>query len=265
MPLVHGSLGFGQTFATSTYGTTVTAGGVANTKGTVVELMSATVHDAHWVEIMVGNPSSANSFAIDLLIGASTEAVLIPNLTFRGRATNDGGARWLFPLFIPKGSRLAVQSASTAASGTCLVAVNLFNAGIGAGGFPMDVDQYGTITSSLGVNVDPGAVAHTDATVEITSATVRPHNWLVLTIANTDAAFTAATKWLIDLCVGSATEQAILSDWPVGGAGTTDVIRPETVVCVPAFVPQGSRLSVRARCSVTTDGDRDLFVTIHGA
>lgn len=266
MPLVQGSLGFGQTFATSTYGTTLTGNASANVKGTPVELIAATDHDAHWVEVAATNPSGGNSFAVDLLIGASTEAVLIPNLTFRARAGNEGGGRWLFPVFVPKGSRLAAQMGSSGGATTCLVAVNLFNAGFaGAGGLSSTVDQYGTLTSSLGVTVDCGGVAHTDVTAQITAATLRPHSWIVLTVANTDTAFAGTTKFLVDVCVGAATEVAILSDYPLGGAGSADTLRPDQQIHIPAFVPQGSRLTVRARCSSTTTGDRSLFCTLHGA
>lgn len=264
MPVAHGGIGFGQTFATSTYGTTLTAGS-SNAKGTAVELIASTSFDAHWVEVMATNASGANSYAIDLLIGSATEAVIIPNMTFRARLAADGGGRWLFPIFIPKGSRIAAQVGSSTNSATCSVGVNLFNSGIGSHGLPGTVAQYGTMTSSLGVNVDPGGTANTDAQAEITAATSWDHNWLVLTVANTDITFTAASKWLIDVLIGASTEAVLVSDLPLGGAGTTDVMRPDNVFHLPVFVPKGSRLSVRARCSINTDGDRDLYVTLHGA
>lgn len=264
VPLVGGSYGEGQAFATSTYGTTLTASATGNVKGTVVELIAATAHDAHWVEVMATGPSAAGTFAFDVLTGASTEAVLIPNLTFFARGATDGGGRWLFPLYVPKGSRLAARVASTIGGASMLVGVGLFNAGLAANAFGGTVDQYGTINASAGVNVDPGAVANTDVTVQITAATVRPHHWLVLTVLNVDVAYAAAVKKLVDLCVGAATEQAILEDWPIGGGGTQDCHRPDNCIHIPAFVPQGSRLTVRARCSSTTDGDRDLYCTIHG-
>ena len=264
MPVVHGGIGFGQTFATSTYGTTLTAG-AANVKGAVVELIAATPFDAHWIEVMAGNPSTATAFAIDILIGASTEAALIPDLSFHGRATGDGGGRWLFPVFIPKGSRISARVGSFTADVTCMVAVNLFNAGITANGLATAVTQYGTITNSRGPNLDPGAVAHTDVTVEMTAATVCDHHWIVLSVGNADIAYAGVTKFLIDVCIGASTETTILSDWPIGGAGTADVARPDLVCHIPAFVPKGSRLTVRARCSSTTDSDRDLYVILHCA
>jgi hypothetical protein len=267
-PLVGGGIGFGQTFATSTYGSTLTAhASSANSQGTPVELIASTAYDAHWIEIMAGNPSAAQSYAINILIGAATAANLVPGLTFRGRAANEGGGRWLFPCFIPKGSRIAASVASSSTTGppTCLVAVNLFNSGIGAMGMPMDVIQYGTLSSSLGVNVDPGGTANTDVDVEITASTTRDHHWLVLTTASTDAAIAAAQTWLIDVLVGTSTGDELVGDMLLCANSLVDVPLPEQVWHMPVFVPRGSRLSVRARCSVNTDGDRDLYVTLHGA
>lgn len=265
-PLVGGSLAFGQTFATSTYGSTLTADVSNNTMGTPVELIAATPHDAHWIEVMAGKVSGVGNYAIDILIGASTEATLIPKLAFRGRAANDGGGRWLFPVFVPKGSRIAASLQTSAGSSTCIVGVVLFNSGIAAHGMPMNVVQYGTLTSSGGVNVDPGAVAHTKITpVQMTAATDRDHHWLVLTATNIDSGFAAATKWLIDVMIGASTEATLVANLAIGGASTVDMPMPEAIFHLPVFVPKGSRLSVTAQCSVTTDSDRDLFVTLHGA
>lgn len=266
-PVAHGGIGHGQTFATSTYGTTLTASASVDTKGTPVELIASTAFDAHWLEVMTAKPGTTSaSYAVDILIGAATEAVLAGNLTCRARAADEGGGRWLFPVFVPKGSRIAASVASSTGSATMLVAVNLFNAGIATGGLPGDVVQYGTITNSLGVNVDPGGVAHTDsAWVEITAATVRNHNWLVLTFAHLDVSWLGDNKWLIDVGIGAATETVLVSDIPFGGSTTNDYGRPDMCANLPVFVVKGSRLTVRARALSITDGDRDLYVTLHGA
>lgn len=265
-PLPQGGLAFGQTFATSTYGTTLTASGSVNTQGTPVELIASTAHDAHWIQVMAGTPGSTNNFAIDVLIGSSTEAILIPKLTFIGRGVADGGGRWLFPVFIPKGSRIAASVQANGASATCIVGVILFNSGIAAHGMPSNVVQYGTLASSGGVNIDAGTGANTKAGLtQITAATDRDHHWLTLTVSTSDAAWAGTTKRLIDVMIGASTEAVLVGNLSVGGAGTGDKNFPEEVFHLPVFVPKGSRLSVRAQCSSTTDGDRDIFVTLHGA
>lgn len=266
IPLAQSGLGFGQTFATSTYGTTLTSDASANTQGTPQELIASTAHDAHWITITSAQPSAIASYAIDILIGASTEAILIPKLAWRARAVNEGGSRWMFPLFIPKGSRIAASVQSSTGGSTCLVGIALWNSGIACHGMPMAVTQYGTLTNSLGVNIDAGAVAHTKAGLtQITAATAFDHHWLVLTASNTDAIWAGTTKRLIDVMIGASTEAVLVANLAMGGAGTTDRNLPEETFHLPIFVPKGSRLSVRAQCSSTTDGDRDIFVTIHGS
>lgn len=264
-PLSQGGLAFGQTFATSTYGTTLTSNGSANTQGTPQELIASTAHDAHWIEVMVGNPSAAVSYAVDILIGSSTEAILIPKLTFRARAANEGGGRWLFPVFVPKGSRIAASCQDSTGGSTCIVGVIMFNCGIAAHGMPMNAVQYGTLTNSLGVNIDAGGAAHTKAGLtQITAATTRDHHWFVLTVASTDVTIAGSVKFLIDVLIGASTEAVLVGNIPIHNNTTTDVLSPEAVFHLPVYVPLGSRLSVRAQCSSTTDGDRDLFVTLHG-
>lgn len=270
-PLPQGGLAFGQTFATSTYGSTITAhASNANQQGTPVELIASTDQDAHWIEVMAGNPSANGAaYAVDILIGSSTEAILVPKLTFWARNPNEGGGRWLFPVFVPKGSRIAasVQSNSTTGPPTCLVGVILFNSGIAAHGMPMDVVQYGTLTNSLGVNIDAGTGANTKAGLQqITAATDRDHHWLTLTVAHSDTTWTGVTKHLVDIMIGASTEAVLVGNMPFGGAGNVDRITGiELVYHLPVYVPKGSRLAVRAQCSSTTDGDRDLFVVLHGA
>ena len=266
MPLPQGGLAFGQTFATTTYGTTLTGSISANTQGTPQELIAATAQDAHWIEVMVGNPSAAASFAVDILIGAATAAPLIPKLTFRGRTANEGGGRWLFPVFVPKGSRIAASVQSSGGNTTCIVGVVLFNSGITSHGMPMDVVQYGTLTTSLGVNVECTVInTKTTTPVEITAATTRDHHWLVLTIANIDVAWAASCKKLIDVLIGASTEAVLVGNLATGGAGTADQQMPEQQFHLPVYVPKGSRLAVQMQASAVTDGDRDIYVTIHGA
>lgn len=253
----------------SSIGTTVTANASANTKGTAVELIAATAHDTHWVSVTaVTGGTTGNNGLLDILIGASTEAVLIPNLPVISRAANEGGGGpFLFPLFIPKGSRLAAQYQNQTGSSTVEVVVHLF------GGNPSGpwadctyVDRYGATATSLGTNVDPGGTAHTYLAnyVEITASTLRPIRWLLLCAQNDDAAFTGNQRWTIRLGIGAATEAQIGGDLIVSAGNTLDNALFSPVFPIPLFISTGSRLSVNAKCSVTVDGDRDLYVSLFG-
>jgi hypothetical protein len=251
----------------SSIGTTLTSSASANTKGTTVELIASTAHDAHWISVtaLCGATPGITGF-VDILIGASTEAVLIANLPTTLRIADDGGGGpFLFPLFIPRGSRLAARYQNSSGSATVDVIIHLF------GGHPAGpwadcsyVDRYGATTTSRGTNVDPGGTANTYVLAEITASTLRPIRWLVLCAQSSDQAWVAAPQWTVRLSIGSATESQIGGDLILTGGTTGDNIMPFMHWYFPLFIPAGSRLSVDAKCTSTTDGDRDLLISIYG-
>jgi hypothetical protein len=253
----------------SSIGTTVANdAGSSSTKGTIVQLIAATAHDAHWISVSILTAGTPGTVGLcHILIGASTESVLIADLPCNNRAANEGGGGpYLFPLFIPKGSRLSAQYQANNTSTNAEVTVQLF------GGNPVGpwadcgyVDRYGATASSRGTNIDPGGVADTYALVEITAATLRPIRWLVLCAQNADTAFAAATQWTVRLKIGASTEAQIGGDLILTAGATTDNARPFTHWYFPIYIPKGSRLSVDAKCSSTTDDDRDLYISIFGA
>lgn len=263
IPISHGSIGFGQTFSDAA-GTTITTG-TSNNKGTPVELIASTPFDAHWVEVMIGRASGAVPFLIDIMVGAATEQIIIPDLVMRGRGTNDGGSLYLFPIFIPKGSRISARAQSSSSGATIQIAVSLFNSGIANASMSGNVVQYGSIASSLTPSLDPGAVAHTKSSpVEMTASTVSDHHWLALSVSNSDTLWSGYTMWLLDILIGSSTEEVLVGNISFGGSGSTDVIRPANVFHMPVFVPKGSRLSVRAQSNSVNSGDRTILVSLYG-
>src|SRR5947207_7473018 len=64
-------------------GTSVTTGASSATKGTPATLISSTAFDAYWVVVMAHSYASstvASDGSLDILIGAPTEEILIPDL-----------------------------------------------------------------------------------------------------------------------------------------------------------------------------------------
>lgn len=255
---------YGNTPAT-TSGTTLTANASADTKGSYVQLTAATTHDANWIVVNLGASANQASFLVDIAIGSATEQIILPDLLVWTRL-GDSGQTYLFPIFIPAGSRLAARCQSSTGGGAIQITVNLVSGTMLGGGVgPSWADAYGAVAASTGTNVDPGGTASTDSSwVEIASATTRPHNWLVFAAKFGDGTLAAAAKWLVDIGIGSATEQEIVSDIFVSAGITTDMACGGWVQHFPIFIPEGSRLTCRARCSVTTDGDRDLNVKLYG-
>lgn len=255
----------GAVAGASSLATTVTTGAV-NTKGTAVELVAATEFDASWVMVQLSGSNAANNFMIDIMIGAATEQVIIPDLYARLGGTGGAWPMYLFPIFIPKGSRLSTRAQSGGSGVICKIALTLI-AGtlLSGGGAPSMVAAYGDVASTLGTNVDPGAVADTDsAWVELTAATTRAHNWLVVAGRLGDASLTAATSWRLSIGIGAATEEVLVPNLHSSGVSTEGVPR-QVVWHLPVFIPISSRLTARVRSSVTTDGDRDVWLKLYGA
>jgi hypothetical protein len=254
----------GATAGTSSVSTTLTSSASTNTKGTAVELIAATAFDANWIEIDFTNMTASANFLVDILIGAATEQVIIPDLIAVARATGGSFSAYLFPVFIPKGSRLAAQCQDHIGSGTLNISIRLISGiSMSAGSGPSWVDAYGSVASSIGTNVDPGATPDTDVIVEITASTVRAHRWLVVASRFGDLSV-AATNWRLSVGIGASTEAILIPDMHSSADLTTDV-PCNWVRHFPVFIPKGSRLTAIMRCSTGTNGDRDANIKFYGA
>lgn len=257
----------GATAGTSSRSTTMTTSASADTKGTVVQVTAATEFDANWMLIQF--PRGANgtvNLLADILIGAATEQVIIPNLYVFARNANGGGPTYLFPIFVPKGSRISARCQSSAGSSTFDVAVTLISGTmIGGGAPPSFVSAYGAVTASVGTLVDPTGLANVDsAWTEIVAATDRAHNWLAIAVRPGDGTITTATEWRLSIGIDAATEATLIPDIHLAADTTLDF--PATFVyCLPVCIPSGSRLTARVRSTVTTAGDRSVNVKLYGA
>jgi hypothetical protein len=248
----------------TTQGTTITSG-TSNVKGAYVQLTAATDNDANWVLAHFGNSGGTSTYLIDIAIGAATEQVIIPDLTVIPRAAGGNGGSYLFPIFIPAGSRLTARCQTFAATQTIEVVLTLFSGTMLAGGSPPSiVSAYGAVANSLGTNLD-GVTANTDtAWTQMTAATDRDHSWWCVAGRPGDGTLAAANRWTIDLGIGAATEAEIISDLYFTADVTSDQVY-NPVVCFPYYVPAGSRITARVRSNVATDGDRDANIKIYGA
>lgn len=253
---------------TATPGTSVTTGAAAATKGTPAELIASTAFDAYWVTILASNYGAAGvacQGAMDLLIGAATESILIPDLLF-GHAGSYGAAAkgpkiWEFPLYIPAGSRLAVQAAGARTSTALRVQIFLR----GGNGYPSDkvgtrVTTYGMGTVPRGTAITPGASGATGAWTQITASTSEDHFAFVPSFqAATDVSISNA-MYTFEIGTGSATEELI--SWPYVFCGDTTESMSGPVNSYPTFidVPSGTRLAARVSNSVVNDAAYDAVI-----
>src|SRR3990167_876276 len=115
-------------------GTNVTNGATPHTKNTTfTQLIAATTFDAQCVLVTVGSTAVSNansSTLLDIAIGASTaETVIIPDLCAgwaQDSGTAPGGRHYIFPLYIPSGSRVSARTQTVRTTGGPFVLVQLF-------------------------------------------------------------------------------------------------------------------------------------------
>lgn len=252
-------------------GTVVTAAGSTNAKGSWVELDASTAGDVAWLVVQIETDANAGiRFLLDVGTGgAGAEAVLIPDLHLdNSNGATDANARsYAFPVAIPSGTRLSARVAASTASATVRVSLMLGLGDYGGATPPGTVKAYGIVAGSTNVtNVDPGAVAHTDsAWVEIAASTSDPIRWLVFGVGRSGNNLGGIGRWLVDVATGAAGSEAVLvSDIMLSGSTQNDLCLPATQGFA-VDVPAGTRLAVRARCSLTADNQRDVWVGLWGA
>lgn len=103
------------------FGITVTGSASANTKGSWAQLIASTTYDTYLIQLVVSE-TSASATQTDTLIdigigGAGSEQIILPNLLVGWKPDAGIGAmNLLFPMYIPKGIRIAARAQSVQTS-----------------------------------------------------------------------------------------------------------------------------------------------------
>jgi hypothetical protein len=247
---------------TATPGTSCSTGGSASTKGTAVEIFSSTNFDAYWVTVIASQYGTAGAAAegcLDILVGAATEEVLIPNLLmgYCGGSTStagQGAKRWDFPLYIPAGQRIAAQVAGARTSTAMRVGLFLY----GGNGYPpfrvgSKVTTYGIGTVPNGTAITPGASGAEGAYAQITAATSEDHFALVPSFQVATDGTTSLLHQMVDIGIGAATEEQIAESYWFATDTNEKMCGP--INSMPCFqdIPSGTRLAMRASNSGAND------------
>lgn len=260
----------GSVGATATVGTTVTTGASASVKGTAVELLNAASvpFDAYWVRIFAWNYFTSgvtSACAVDILGGAATEEVLIPNLLagFCGglAGSGKGGKCWDFPLYIPQGTRLAAQAAGERVSSAIQIGIQLYG---GDGSPPWrvagKVTTYGIGTVPDGTAITPGATGAEGAWTQITAATSEAHYGVVPSFQMTATTSAAGRAFSVDIGEDAATEVEIGGPYIYDCDATEGMGGYYAGFPVMQDIPSGTRLVMRASNSAANTG-----MTFNGA
>lgn len=264
---VGGALEDVGTATGSSSGTTVTASGSTNTKGSWAQLKAATVQEAYGIIVCAFAGSASVNYLVDIGVGAAAaEQVLIPNLLFCQSGGGNVPEYYYLPVRVPGGVRVAARCQSVTASATLAVAAWLMPAGPQMPPPFSRVTDYGATTaSSHGTTHDPGGTANTKGTyTQLTASTTNPIKALHLHFGDAGDTARVSLSWLVDVAIGAAaSEKIIVPNLLVACNSATD--RPyQMPVAIPVTIPAGSRLSFRAQCSGNTAGDRTIDLLAYG-
>lgn len=253
--------------AAASTGTTVTASGTINTKGSWSQLTASTAFDVSHLQVFVRADTAFAGYLVDIGIGgAGSETVLIPDLLVQSRT--DAGYIFQFPLAVPAGTRVSARCQSTTVSATCRVAVVAAGSPWGLHVPCSRVVAMGVDTADTGstVTVEPGAVANAKGSwVEVTSATSAPFRGLVPAVGGRGNTALSDADYLLDIGIGgSGSETVLIADMPQRAGAASDFFSPGTYPLLPVDLPAGVRIAARAQSSITDASDRVLELALYG-
>lgn len=234
---------------------TPVASATPHTKGSWTQLLATTSYDAYGLVLGFSNNAASTGVQtnnlIDIGVGAAAaEQVVIPDIiSTASSALSAGYVTQYFPIFVPKGSRLAARLQSNVASRSCNVMVML----VGGPSQPWPIYQkcvsIGIDTAnSAGLTHTPGTGA--DSTFTNIGSPI-DHEWrAAMLIAGTgsDTSMTALSyyaRWgyggqiMGEVVLGTATSEVVSSQQP----GI-----PRQLI-----IPAGTQLQVQGRCSATAE------------
>lgn len=253
---------------TTGYGTLLTAAATANTKGAYSsgELISSTTYDTYMMCLVwdgTGVSNTNTSMLLDIGLGASgSETTIISNLLVGWTADwvgALGGHHIYLPIFIPAATRVAGRIQAAIGGDAMNLTIFLFQ---GASQVPwrtyVGMDDYGVDTAtSRGTSHTPGNTGAESTWASVGSTASR----------NYDALF-FMTQGLAGVDTGML---SLSTHWEIGYSSTTFVeywerttaaeitSGPIPTIPMPASVPSGTQLQVRATASGTAEA-RDVAI-----
>ena len=239
--------------------------GAANTKGSWVEVEDSLTSDAQGLLLTFGD-SSSDDYLFDIGVGAAaSEVVVVANIPWCRQLASSGIKESAYiPFRIAAGARVSLRCQNTVGGGTASAGVTFLHA------VPLSpctvATTYGAATAdSGGTSVDPGSSANTKgAYSQITASTTGAIKWLLVGIGNQVNTTRTSANWLMDIATGGAgAEVVLIPNLNLQAGAGLDVMHPH-YFSFPCDIPSGTRLAVRAQCSITDATDRLFDVILIG-
>lgn len=255
----------GATTASST-GTTITAAGSANTKGSWTTIGTSTF-DYEYVIVCVGHAGGAVNYVVDIGIQSNSgDRVLIQDLRLDAtRVAASRSNQYGIPVHFPSGSVIRARSASSTLSSVCRVIVIGFSRGFSGGAGYSRCIALCTATVSRGITIDNNVAVNTKGawtsltTTSVEIAAIFGHIGL-----NADIARGAVVSGLIDIGIGTATNFTIVSNITASYETTNDIWMPSVLPVMPIGIPANHNVVARHQTSATTAGDRAFDLMLYG-
>jgi len=241
--------------STSTFGTRATGSSTINTKGSWSQVTEALPHDAYgfWLT-MAGTATSATSTdgLLDIGIGTGgSEVVLVPDLLAGWLGSPTQGPRTLFiPIFIPKGTRVAIRNQGVIASDTvdCMFHFVSGNPSM-RGNLFSGCDAYGVNSSgaSAGTAHTPGNTGAESTWGNLGSTASKSYGAILPLIQVGTVTTLTAIAYHWELGIGSVT----LAEWYFMGNTGEYINGPYPAEPAAVNIASGAQLQVRAEASGT--------------
>lgn len=253
--------------AASNYGTSVTAGGTASTKGSYAQLGNANGFTLPWDAPFgffwsMKVTTAASEYFADLAIN-TTPTIVVPNMPFSG--VNGSVEELVYiPLALAAGAAVKIRTQCTTASAASTHQIHPAASGwLGQRTFAR-CETLGVNTSTTrGVVIATGTTANTKTTYSVIGTTgFRWKAMMVIIGGQASNARTTSADFKFDLAVGATgSEQIVLPDARMLLANTTQVQGvPRKHGPFPVDFPASTQLSMRTACSAASAVSFDFMV-----
>lgn len=256
--------------STAGFGTTITSG-TANTMGAWVQVVTGAnmLNEGYGISIVFSNGFTSAAIRNTLVnvgvdpAGGTNYTIKIPYLV-AGHANTYalGPINYYFPLYIPKGASVALQSQGTTASGVVSAFVTVYGQprrpdAVRCGSV---VTQFGAVTAtSSGTTLTLGTTAEGTWT-QIGTATTSAYWWWQMGYTCLDTTMTASAIHF-DIGAGNATfKKILLQDIVVRTTATEQVSIDPHVVTAYNNVATGDIIYVRGQSAATADTSPGVIV-----
>jgi hypothetical protein len=229
-----------------------------NAKGAWNEIVASTPYPVRMITLTLAN--GGYDMLLDIGVGAAgSEVVLVSDLILSEvNAIFVAMQTVQIPVRIPAGTRIAMRGQVNSTSDRS-VYVNMH---LSTTCWPHHADlipasTYGAATAdSGGTSIDPGGTVNTEgAWVELSAACAEHIRGLILGVGCGGNFSRVLTGWLVDIGVGAAASEVVLVP-DVYINNVNNAVVPFYTGPIPVDVPAGTRIAIRAQCSINDASDR---------